>query len=171
MSNSLRPHESQHARPPCPSATPGVYPSSYPSSQWCHPAISSSVVPFSSCPQTLSASGSFPMSQLFAWGGQSIEASDNYVNIIRSTVGYTCLGTIATQKVGIEVSRYSASHRCVPGVCLCILRLERSLSRLTEVNRASVKYNIDWVLTRSKHLSAALVLSHLISATNEVQRG
>ena len=72
VSDSLRPHELQHARPPCPSPTPGVYPNSCPSSQWCHPAISSSVVPFSSCPQPLPASGSFPMSQLFAWGGQTI---------------------------------------------------------------------------------------------------
>ena len=71
MSDSLRPHELQHARPPCPSPTPGVHPDSRPSSQWCHPAISSSVVPFSSCPQSLPASESFPMSQLFAWGGQS----------------------------------------------------------------------------------------------------
>ena len=72
VSNSLRPHESQHARPPCPSQTPGVYSNSCPLSQWCHPAISSSVAPLSSCPQSLPASGSFPMSQLFAWGGQSI---------------------------------------------------------------------------------------------------
>ena len=71
MSDSLPPHESQHARPPCPSPTPGVHPDSCPSSQWCHPAISSSVVPFSSCPQSLPASESFPMSQLFTWGGQS----------------------------------------------------------------------------------------------------
>ena len=71
VSDSLQPHESQHARPPCPSPTPGVHPDSHPSSQWCHPAISSSVVPFSSCPQSLPASGSFPMSQLFTWGGQS----------------------------------------------------------------------------------------------------
>ena len=70
MFDSLRPHESQHARPPCPSPSPGVHSDSRPSSQWCHPAISSSVVPFS-CPQVLSASGSFPMSQLFTWGGQS----------------------------------------------------------------------------------------------------
>ena len=66
-SDSLRPQESQHARPPCPSPTPRAYSNSCPSSQWCHPAISSSVVPFSSCPQSLPASGSFPMSQLFAW--------------------------------------------------------------------------------------------------------
>ena len=75
MSNSLWPQESQHARPPCPSPTPGVYSDSCPSSRWCHPAISSSVVPFSFCPQSLPASGSFPMSQLFAWGGQSIGVS------------------------------------------------------------------------------------------------
>ena len=72
MSDSLRPRESQHAGPPCPSPTPRVYPNSCPLSWWCHPAISSTVVPFSSCPQSLSASGSFPMSQLFTWGGQSI---------------------------------------------------------------------------------------------------
>ena len=69
---SLRPQESQHARPPCPWPTPGVYSNSCPSSRWCHPAISSSVSSFSSCPQFLPASGSFLMSQLFAWGGQSI---------------------------------------------------------------------------------------------------
>ena len=66
VSNSLPPHESQHTRPPCPSPTPGVHSNSHPSSRWCHPSISSSVVPFSSCPPSLPASGSFPMSQLFA---------------------------------------------------------------------------------------------------------
>ena len=71
VSNSLRPHELQHARPPCPSPTPGVYSNSCPSSRWCHPVISPSVVPFSSCPQSFPASESFPMSQLFASGGQS----------------------------------------------------------------------------------------------------
>ena len=75
VSDSLRPHESQHARPPCPSPTPRVHSDSRLSSLWCHPAISSSVVPFSSCPQSLPASESFPRSQLFAWGGQSIGVS------------------------------------------------------------------------------------------------
>ena len=75
VSESLRPHESQHARPPCPSPSPGVHSDSRPSSQWCHPAISSSVIPFSSYPQSLPASESFPMSQLFAWGGQSTGVS------------------------------------------------------------------------------------------------
>ena len=75
VSDSLPPHESQHARAPCPSPTPGVHSDSCPSSQWCHPAISTSVVPFSSCPQPLPASQSFPMSQLFPWGGQSTGVS------------------------------------------------------------------------------------------------
>ena len=75
VSDSLQPHELQHARPPCPSQTPGVYSDPCPSSWWCHLAISSSVVPFSFCPQSLPASGSFPMSQLFTWGGQSIGVS------------------------------------------------------------------------------------------------
>ena len=75
MSESLRLHESQYARPPCPSPTPGVHSHSRPSSQWCHPAISSSAVPFSSCPKSLPESESFPVSQLFAWGGQSIGVS------------------------------------------------------------------------------------------------
>ena len=75
MTDSLRPHESQHARPPCPSPTPGVHSDSRPSSQWCHPAISSSVIPFSSCPRSLPASESFPVSQLFTWGGQSTGVS------------------------------------------------------------------------------------------------
>ena len=74
VSNSLRPHELQHARPLCPSPTPGVHPNSCASSWWCHPAISSSVIPFS-CPQSLPASESFPVSQLFAWGGQSTGVS------------------------------------------------------------------------------------------------
>ena len=75
VSDSLRSHELQHARPPCPSPTSGVHSNSRPSSWWCHPAISSSVVSFSSCPQSLPASESFPMSQLFAWGGQSTGVS------------------------------------------------------------------------------------------------
>ena len=75
VSDSLRPHELQHTRPPCPSPTPGVHSNSSPSSRWCHPAISSSVIPFFSCPQSLPASGSFPISWLLESGGQSIGAS------------------------------------------------------------------------------------------------
>ena len=80
VSDSLRPHESQHARPPCPSPTPRVHSDSHPSSQWCHPAISSSVVPFSSCLQSFSASASFPVSQLFTPGGQSIGVSASAIS-------------------------------------------------------------------------------------------
>ena len=75
MSDYLWPHESQHARPPCPSPTPGVHPNPCPFSQWCYPTISSSVVPFSSCPQSFPASESFQLSQFFASGGQSIGVS------------------------------------------------------------------------------------------------
>ena len=92
MSDSLLPHELQHARPPCPSPTPGVYSNSCPSSWWCHPAISSSVVPFSSCPQSISASGSFPMSQLFASGGQSIGVSASASVLPMNTQDWSPLG-------------------------------------------------------------------------------
>ena len=89
---TLQPHELQHARPPCPSPTPGVYSNSYPSSQWCHPVISSSVVPFSSCPQSLPASGSFPMSQLFSWGGQSTGVSASALVLPMNTQDWSLLG-------------------------------------------------------------------------------
>ena len=80
------------ARPPCPSPTPGVHPNSCPSSRWCHPAISSSVIPFSSCPQSLPASGSFPMSQLFAWGGQSTGVSASASVLPMNTQDWSPLG-------------------------------------------------------------------------------
>ena len=91
-SDSLWPHESQHARPPCPSPTPGVYPNSCSLSCWCHPAISSSVVPFSSCPQSLPASGFFPMSQLFTWGGQSTGVSASASFLPKNTQDWSPLG-------------------------------------------------------------------------------
>ena len=92
MSYSLRPHESQHARSPCPSPTPGVHSNSCPLSGWCHPAISSSVIPFSSCPQSLPASRSFPMSQLFTWGGQSIGVSALASVLPKNTQDWSPLG-------------------------------------------------------------------------------
>ena len=92
VSDSLRPHELQHARPPCPSPTPGVHSNSHPSSQWCHPVISSSVIPFSSCPQSLPASESFPMSQLFAWGGQSTGVSALALFLPKNTQDWSPLG-------------------------------------------------------------------------------
>ena len=92
VSDSLQPHESQHPRPPCPSPTSGVYSNSCPSSRWCHQAISSSVIPFSSCPQSLPASGSFPMSQLFTWGGQSIGVSASMSVLPMNTQDWIPLG-------------------------------------------------------------------------------
>ena len=93
VSDSLRPHEPQHARPRCPSPTPGVYPNSCSLSWWCHPAIiSSSVVPFSSCPQSFPASGSFPMSQLFTWSGQSIRVSASTSVLPVNTQDWSPLG-------------------------------------------------------------------------------
>ena len=103
--DSLRPHESHHARPPCPSPTPGVYSDSCPSSRWCHPAISSSVVPLSSCPQSLPGSGSFPMSQFFTWGDPSIGVSASASVLPMNTqdwfhLGWT--GWISLQSKGLS---------------------------------------------------------------------
>ena len=92
VSDSLRPHESQHARTPYPSPSPGVYPNLFPSSRWCHPAISSSVVPFSSFPQSFQASGSFPVGQLFAWGGQSTGVSASASVLPMNTQDWSPLG-------------------------------------------------------------------------------
>ena len=89
MSDSLWPHELQHIRPPCSSPTPEVHSDSHPSSPWCHPAISSSVVPYSSFPQSLPASESFPMSQLFAWGGQSTGVSALASFLPKKSQGWT----------------------------------------------------------------------------------
>ena len=104
VSDSLRPHELQHARPPCPSPTPGVHPDSRPSSQWCHPAISSPAVPFSSCPQSLPASESFPMSQLFTWGGQSTGVSALASFLPKKSQGWSSewTGWISLQSKGLS---------------------------------------------------------------------
>ena len=92
VSNSLWPHEPQHTRPPCLSPTPQVYPNSCPSSQWCHPAISSSVIPFSSCPHYFPASGSFQMSQLFTSGGQNVGVSASTSVLPMNTQDWSPLG-------------------------------------------------------------------------------
>ena len=89
---TLWPHELQHARPPCSSPNPEVYSDSCPSSRWCHPTISSSVIPFSSCPQSLPAPGSFPVSQLFAWGGQSTGVSASASVLPINTQDWSPLG-------------------------------------------------------------------------------
>ena len=104
-SDFLQPHKSQHARPPCPPPTPRVHWDSRPLSQWCHPAISSSVVPFSSCPQYLPASETFPMSQLFAWGGQSTGVSALASFLPKKFQGWSPLewtGWISLQSKGLS---------------------------------------------------------------------
>ena len=122
MSDSLQPHEPQHTRPPCPSPTPGVHPNPCPLSQWCHPIISSSVAPFSCCPQSFPAWGSFPMSQLFASGSQSIGVSastsvtsmntQNWFPVVR-------IGWISLQSKGL--SRVLQHHSSKASLALSLL--------------------------------------------------
>ena len=124
VSDSLRPHELQHARPPCPSPTPRVHSNSCPSSWWCHPAISSSVVPFSSCPQSLSASESFPMSQFFAWGGQSIGVSASASVLPMNTQDWSPLGWtgwISLQSRDSQVSSSAPEFKSVYSLALSFL--------------------------------------------------
>ena len=130
VSDSLQPHEPQHSRSPCPLPTPGVYPNSCSLSQWCQPTISSSVIPFSSCPQSFPASGSFQISQLFASGGQSIGVSASVSVLPMNTQDWSPLGwtgwislqskglskvfsNTTVQKhqfLGAQLSLYSNSH-------------------------------------------------------------
>ena len=128
VSDSLRPHKSQHARPPCPSPTPGIYSNSCPWchwwSRWCHPAISSSVVPFSSCPQSLPGSGSFPMSQLFAWGGQSIGVSASESVLPMNTQDWSSLGWtgwISLQSKGLSRSSPTPQFKSIHSSALSFL--------------------------------------------------
>ena len=105
VSDSLRPHELQHTRPSCPSPTPRVHSNSHPSSPWCHPTISSSIVPFSSCPQSLPASKSSPVSQLFAWGGQGTGVSALASFLPKKSQGWSPLewtGWISLQSKGLS---------------------------------------------------------------------
>ena len=116
MFNSLQPHGLQHARPPCPSPTPGVYPNSGPLSWWCHPTISSSVVPFSSCLQSFPASGSFPVSQHFPSGGQSIGASASVSVLTMNIQGWfplrlTALISLQTKRLSRVFSSIIQYHQ------------------------------------------------------------
>ena len=120
MSDSFRLHESQHTRPPCPSPTPGVHSDSRPLSQWCQPAISSSVVPFSSCPQSLPESQSFPMSQRFTWGGQSTGVSALASLLPKKTQGWSpseWTGWISLQSKGI--SSFLQHHSLKASILWC----------------------------------------------------
>ena len=133
MSDSLWPHESQYARPPCSSPTPRVHSNTRPSSRWRHPAISSSVIPFSSCPQSLSVSESFQMSQLFAWGGQSTGVSASASFLPKEFYIYIPNVTLSTCSVGylkrsVEISNFIYGFICLfPFISVrfasCILKL------------------------------------------------
>ena len=111
VSNSLQPHELQHARPPCPSPSPGVYPNSCPLSQWYHPTISSSVVPFSSHLQSFPASGSFQMSQLFTSDGQSIGVSASTSVLPMNTQDWFPLGWAGW--ISLQFKGLSRAHSCI----------------------------------------------------------
>ena len=140
VSDSLRPHESQHARPPCPSPTPGVHSNSCPSSWWCHPAISASVIPFSSCPQSLPESESFPRSQLFAWGGQSIGVSALASFLPKNTQDWSlleCTGWISLQSKGL--SRVSSLHEVAK-----VLEFQLQHQSFQRTPRADL-FRMDWL--------------------------
>ena len=121
---TLQPHELQHARPPCLSPTPGVHSNSCPLSWWCHPAISSSVIPFSFCPQSLPVSESFPMSQLFAWGGQSIGVSSSASVLPVNTQDWSPLEwtgvmqiktTMSLTPIRMTIIKKSINNKCYGG--------------------------------------------------------
>ena len=124
MSDCLQPHELQHARPPCQSPTPGVHPNSCPSSRWWIQPSSSSVVPFSSCPQSLPASESFPMSQLFAWGGQNIGVSALASVLPKNTQDRSPLewtGWISLQSKGLSKSSPTPQFKSINSSVLSFL--------------------------------------------------
>ena len=123
-SDSLRLHEPQHARPPCPTPTPGVHPNPWPSSWWCHPTILSSVIPFSSCPQSFPASGYFQMSHLFASGGQSIGVSASTSDLPKNTQDWSPLGWtgwISLQSKGSEESSPTPQFKSINSSALSFL--------------------------------------------------
>ena len=182
MSNSLWPHESQHTRPPCPSPTPRVHSASRPSSQWCHPATSSSVVPFSSCPQSLPTSEFFLMSQLFAWGGQSTEVSALASFLPKKPQGWSPSGwtgwislqskglsrvfsnTTVQKHLGYPQSKADTSPSSAPikvslmGVLLLSLHVEKMGAG--DLNLVRQYNNICWSLPSSWHrASENLVIS------------
>ena len=131
MSDSSWPHELQHARPPCPSPSPGVHSNSCPWSRWCHPAISSSVIPFSSCPQSLPASESFPMSQLFAWGSQSTGVSTLASFLPKNTQGWSPL-------------EWTGWSPCSPRD---YQEYSPTPNRASLKSRLTLKYRHDWIQT------------------------
>ena len=169
VSDSLRPHESQHARPPCPSPTPGVHSDSCASSWWCHPAISSSVVPFSSCPQSLPASESFPVSQLFAWGGQSTRASALASFLRKKSQGWSpleCTGWISLQSKGLSRVFSSTTVQNINSSALSFLHRNGSggpkLSKTSSDESHQMSFFKMW--TNCSLKSSSLELTSLVGA-------
>ena len=149
MSDSLWPHEPQHPRPPYPSPTPGVHPNLCPSSRQCHPTISSSVIPFSSCPQSFLASGSFPMSQLFTSGSQSIGVS---ASTSPSSQGYG----FSSSHVGMWELDYRESW-APKNWCFWTVVLEKTLENsldCREIQPVHPKGNQSWVFIGRTHVEA-----------------
>ena len=132
MSDSLRPHESQHARPPCPSPTPWVHWDSRPSSQWCHPAISSFVVPFS---QFLPASESFPMSQLLAWGGQSTGVSALASFLPKKSQGWSPSEEEANKKLSSYMMRLGKGAYFVLSDSSSVGRQDEKIAKLEDIDQ------------------------------------
>ena len=142
MSDSLWPHELQHARPPCPSPSPRVHSNSRQSSRWCHPAISSSVIPFSSCPQFLPASESFPMSQLFTWGDQSTGVSALASFFPKNTQGWSPLewtGWISLQSKGLSRVFSNTTFKSINSSALSFLHS----STLTSIHDHCKNHSLD----------------------------
>ena len=146
MSDSLRPHEQQHARPLCPSPAPRVHPNLCTSSQWCHPTISSSVVPFS-CPQSFPASGSFPMSQLFTWGGQSTRVSALASVVPKNTQDWSPLewtGWMSLQSKGLSrvFSNTTVQKHQFFGAQLSLYRIAFHKLQLSKTNKQKSRPHI-----------------------------
>ena len=142
VSDSLRPHGLQHTRPPCPLPTPGVYSNSCPLSRWCHPTISTSVVPFSSCPQSFPASGSFQMTQLFAWGGQDIGVSASASVLPMNTQDWSPLEWIGWSPCSPRDSQESSPIPQFKSIISLALRFLYSLT-LTSIHDYWKNHNLD----------------------------
>ena len=159
MSDSLQPHEPQHARPPCPSPTARVYPYPCPLSRWCHPTISSSVVPFSSCPQSFPASGSFQMSQLFASGGQStgVSASTSVLPVNTqdwSPAGWTVWISLQSKGLSRVVHVYFKFNNLCLSPALTLVNLDMRLSFCSK--GLANKFHATWHF-RSHHFQLCCV--------------
>ena len=168
MSDSLLPHELQHARPPCPSPTPGIYPNSCALSWWCHPAISSSVVPFSSCPQSFPALGSFPMSQLFASGGQSIGVSASASVLPMNTqdrcpLGWTSLISLQSKGLSRVFSNTTVqNHQFFCTQAFFIVQLSHPYMTTGKTIALTVRTFVDKVMSLLFNMLSGLVITFLL---------